>query len=73
MGKSHSRIRPPSRRGEGGEEWPGGPLWSPTLTLNDAGPQGLIVVAITYIVGYTTVAVKIQQLEVWSYLIQLKY
>jgi hypothetical protein len=34
-------------------------------------PKGLVIVAIKYIVGYTTVAIKNQPLELWSHSIQL--
>jgi hypothetical protein len=29
----------PNRRGEGGEEWSGGPLWSPAVPLQDTGGE----------------------------------
>ena len=32
------RVKTPSRRGEGGVEWLGGPLWSPAVPLQDGEP-----------------------------------
>jgi hypothetical protein len=39
------RGNSPNRRGEGGEEWWGGPLWSPAVPLQDGEPSKYIKVS----------------------------
>jgi hypothetical protein len=38
LGSASLRVNSPSRRGEGGGEWLGGPLWSPAVPRKDADP-----------------------------------